>query len=172
LTLTLAARDAAFARESAAKLHGGRFARLLQRGPDRRGIGGREERDGDRRVPTAPARQNARAALIIGLPRSRAGMALGGAPETFMGLPARATGSHREATCRATGASAKLAKENRPDPRDLGHVAEGVRSKGVAKLAAAKKVDMPITQGGDLIEGRLAAPQVERLLMRDAKPEA
>ena len=85
------ARDAAFAREAAAHVHGGRLrvyysARSGRRRDRRRG----EERDGDRRrhLRRPRPRLNARAALITrGLAEiTRLGVALGAATETFMGL--------------------------------------------------------------------------------------
>ena len=182
--LTLAARDTAFARESAGQLHGGRLRVYYSADLIGVEIGGAVKN-----VMAIAAGisdglglgQNARAALITrGLAEiTRLGMALGGLPETFMGLAGAgdliltATGD----LSRNRRVGLELAKGKSLDQilRDLGHVAEGVRSaREVAKLAAAKRVDMPITQGVvDLIEGRLAAPQVvERLLMRDAKPEA
>jgi glycerol-3-phosphate dehydrogenase (NAD(P)+) len=56
----------------------------------------------------------------------------------------------------------------------LGHVAEGVRSaKEVAKLARAKKVDMPVTDAVDAVLGGSLTPAAaaERLLARDPKAE-
>jgi glycerol-3-phosphate dehydrogenase (NAD(P)+) len=56
----------------------------------------------------------------------------------------------------------------------LGHVAEGVRSaKEIARLAATRGVDMPVTDTvSAVLEGRLTpAAAVERLLSRDPKSE-
>jgi glycerol-3-phosphate dehydrogenase (NAD(P)+) len=57
---------------------------------------------------------------------------------------------------------------------ELGHVAEGVHSaREVAKLAQAKKVDMPVTEAVNaVLAGKLsAAAAVEKLLSRDPKRE-
>jgi glycerol-3-phosphate dehydrogenase (NAD(P)+) len=56
----------------------------------------------------------------------------------------------------------------------LGHVAEGVHSaREVARLAAARGVDMPVTSAvNDVLAGRLSpAAAVERLLARESKME-
>ncbi len=58
--------------------------------------------------------------------------------------------------------------------KSLGHVAEGVRSANeVARLAAARGVDMPVTDAVNaVLAGKLtAAAAVERLLSRDPKKE-
>ena len=58
--------------------------------------------------------------------------------------------------------------------KSLGHVAEGVRSANeVARLAAARGVDMPVTDAVNaVLAGKLApAAAVERLLARDPKKE-
>jgi glycerol-3-phosphate dehydrogenase (NAD(P)+) len=181
--LTLAARDAAFAREAASKLHGGRLRVYYSADLVGVEIGGAVKN-----VMAIAAGisdglglgQNARAALITrGLAEiTRLGIALGGAPETFMGLAGAGdlilTATGDLSRNRRVGLELARGKSLDAILRDLGHVAEGVRSaKEVAKLAQAKGVDMPITQGVvDVIEGRLAAPQVvERLLMRDARSE-
>ena len=181
--LTLAARDAAFARESASKLHGGRLRVYFSTDLVGVEIGGAVKN-----VMAIAAGicdglglgQNARAALITrGLAEiTRLGMALGGMPETFMGLAGAGdlilTATGDLSRNRRVGLELASGKSLDAILRDLGHVAEGVRSaKEVAKLARATGVDMPITQGVvDVIEGRLAAPQaVERLLMRDARSE-
>ena len=57
---------------------------------------------------------------------------------------------------------------------EIGHVAEGVSTaREVARLAAAKGIDMPITEAVDTIlsRGERAADVVERLLSRDPKVE-
>ena len=56
----------------------------------------------------------------------------------------------------------------------LGHVAEGVYSaKEVARLAASRGVEMPVTDAVNaVLAGRLApAAAVERLLARESKME-
>jgi glycerol-3-phosphate dehydrogenase (NAD(P)+) len=58
--------------------------------------------------------------------------------------------------------------------KNLGHVAEGVRSANeVARLAAARGVDMPVTDAVNaVLAGKLTpAAAVERLLSRDPKKE-
>jgi len=181
--LTLAARDAAFARDAAAKLHGGRMR--VYYSADLVGV----EIGGAVKNVLAIAAGisdglglglNARAALITrGLAEmTRLGVALGGAPETLMGLAGAgdliltATGdlsrNRRVGLELARGGSLQeiLAR--------LGHVAEGVRSaKEVAKLATARGVDMPVTDAVNaVLEARITpATAVERLLARDPKAE-
>lgn len=124
---------------------------------------------------------NARAALVTrGLAEmTRLGLALGGRPETFMGLTGMgdllltATGD----LSRNRTVGMQLAQGRSLDDilHSLGHVAEGVRcARAVAALARAKGVDMPITFTvcEVLFEGLSAAKAVERLLQRDAKSES
>ena len=57
---------------------------------------------------------------------------------------------------------------------DLGHIAEGVRSaKEVARLAAERKVEMPVSDAVNaVLDGKLSpAAAVERLLAREPKRE-
>ena len=181
--LTLAARDAAFAREAASKLHGGRMR--VYYSADLVGV----EIGGAVKNVLAIAAGisdglglglNARAALITrGLAEmTRLGVALGGAPETLMGLAGAgdliltATGdlsrNRRVGLELARGLSLQEIL-----PR-LGHVAEGVRSaKEVAKLAAARGVEMPVTEAVNaVLEARIApAAAVDRLLARDLTAE-
>lgn len=181
--LTLASRDAAFAREAAATLHGGRLR--VYYSADLVGV---EVGGAVKNVMAIAAGisdglalgQNARAALITrGLAEiARLGVALGGAPETFMGLAGAgdliltATGD----LSRNRRVGIELARGRLPAEilQALGHVAEGVHSaKEVARLARARGVDMPVTEAVNaVLEGTLApAAAVERLLSRDAKPE-
>jgi glycerol-3-phosphate dehydrogenase (NAD(P)+) len=124
---------------------------------------------------------NARAALITrGLAEiTRLGLALGGAAETFMGLAGAGdlilTATGDLSRNRRVGMELARGRTLAEILGGLGHVAEGVRSaKEVAKLAASKGIEMPITQGVlDVLEGRASAPQaVERLMTRDPKAEA
>ena len=123
---------------------------------------------------------NARAALITrGLAEmTRLGVALGGRPETFMGLSGlgdlilTATGdlsrNRRVGLALARGARLEAILS------DLGHVAEGVTTaREVAALAHEAGVDMPIVQGVAkiLFEGLPAAQAVEALLSRSLKSE-
>ncbi|QUP55053.1 NAD(P)H-dependent glycerol-3-phosphate dehydrogenase [Ralstonia syzygii] len=124
---------------------------------------------------------NARAALVTrGLAEmTRLGMALGGRPETFMGLTGMgdllltATGD----LSRNRTVGMQLAQGRSLDEilTHLGHVAEGVRcARAVAALARAKGVDMPITFAvcEVLFDGLPPSRAVDRLLQRDAKAES
>ena len=58
--------------------------------------------------------------------------------------------------------------------RDLGHIAEGVRSaREVARLAAAQGVDMPVSEAVNaVLDGKLSpAAAVEQLLAREPESE-
>ena len=181
--LTLAAADSNFAREAAAMLHGGRMRVYYSADLVGVEIGGAVKN-----VMAIAAGisdglglgQNARAALITrGLAEiTRLGVALGGLPETFMGLAGAgdliltATGD----LSRNRRVGLELARGRKLDEilQGLGHVAEGVRSaREVSKLARDKAVDMPVTDAVNaVLEGRLApAAAVEKLLARDAKRE-
>jgi glycerol-3-phosphate dehydrogenase (NAD(P)+) len=181
--LTLAARDAGFARMAAARLHGGRIR--VYYSDDLTGV----ELGGALKNVIAIAvglcdglalGQNARAALVTrGLAEiSRLGIALGGRAETFQGLAGvgdlilTATGD----LSRNRRVGLELARGRTLDAvlAGLGHVAEGVRStREAARLAAAQGVDMPITAAvREVLEGRLGpAGAVARLLARDARSE-
>ena len=182
--LTLAARDAAFAREAASILHGGRLRVYYSADLVGVEIGGAVKN-----VMAIAAGisdglglgQNARAALITrGLAEiTRLGMALGGAAETFMGLAGAGdlilTATGDLSRNRRVGLELARGLALEKILADLGHVAEGVRSaKEVAKLAASKGVDMPITQAVlEVLDGRVSPPQaVERLLLRDPTSES
>ncbi len=181
--LTLASRDAAFARETAALLHGGRLRVYYSADLVGVEIGGAVKN-----VMAIAAGisdglglgHNARAALITrGLAEiARLGAALGGAPQTFMGLAGAgdliltATGD----LSRNRRVGLELAAGRKLDDilKSLGHVAEGVRSANeVARLAAARGVDMPVTDAVNaVLAGKLTpAAAVERLLSRDPKKE-
>jgi glycerol-3-phosphate dehydrogenase (NAD(P)+) len=181
--LTLASRDADFAREAATLLHGGRMR--VYYSADLIGV----EIGGAVKNVMAIAAGisdglglglNARAALITrGLAEiARLGTALGGSPETFFGLAGAgdliltATGD----LSRNRRVGLELARGLRLEKilGDLGHVAEGVRSaREVARLAKSKGIDMPVSDAVNaVLEGRLApAAAVERLLSRDPKQE-
>jgi glycerol-3-phosphate dehydrogenase (NAD(P)+) len=124
---------------------------------------------------------NARAALITrGLAEiSRLGLALGGRPETFMGL----TGvGDLILTCtgdlsrnRKVGLGLAQGKPLEAIVAELGHVAEGVRcAREVRELAAQHGVEMPITRAvaGVLFDGDSPRDTVIRLLSRDPRQEA
>jgi len=181
--LTLASRDAAFARDSAALLHGGRMR--VYYSADLVGV----EIGGAVKNVMAIAAGisdglglglNARAALITrGLAEiARLGAAFGGSPETLFGLAGAgdliltATGD----LSRNRRVGLELARGRKLDEilASLGHVAEGVNStKEVARIAAARGVEMPVTDAVNaVLEGKLApAKAVELLLSRDPKKE-
>ena len=124
---------------------------------------------------------NARAALITrGLAEiTRFGVALGGRPETFMGL---AGVGDLILTCtgdlsrnRQVGLGLAQGKKLDAIVAELGHVAEGVRcAQAVRALAAEHGVDMPITDAvaAVLFGGDSPQAMVERLLARDPRDEA
>ncbi len=182
--LTLASEDAAFAREAAALLHGGRMRVYFSTDLVGVEIGGAVKN-----VMAIAAGicdglglgQNARAALVTrGLAEiARLGVALGGVPETFMGLAGAGdlilTATGDLSRNRRVGLALAQGRALDTILRDLGHVAEGVRSaREIAKRAAAKGIDMPVTQAVNaVLEGRLtAAAAVEQLLSRDPRAEA
>ena len=181
--LTLASRDAGFAREAAALLHGGRMR--VYYSADLVGV----EIGGAVKNVMAIAAGisdglglglNARAALITrGLAEmARLGAALGGSPETFLGLAGAGdlilTATGDLSRNRRVGLQLAEGLPLHAILSQLGHVAEGVRSaREVARLARAKGIDMPVSDAVNaVLEGRLTpAAAVERLLSRDPKQE-
>jgi len=181
--LTLASRDAAFAREAAAIVHGGRMR--VYYSADLVGV----EIGGAVKNVMAIAAGisdglglglNARAALITrGLAEiTRLGMVLGAAPETLMGLAGAGdlilTATGELSRNRRVGVELARGKSLADILKDLGHVAEGVRSANeVLKLSKKKGVEMPVTEAVNaVLEGQLKpAAAVERLLSRDLKRE-
>lgn len=181
--LTLASSDAAFAREVAERLHGGRMRVYYTSDLVGVEIGGAVKN-----VMAIAAGicdglglgLNARAALITrGLAEiARLGAALGARAETVMGLAGvgdlilTATGD----LSRNRRVGLELAR-GRPLPAILAglhHVAEGVSSaKEVARLAAGCGVDMPVSETvRAVLAGELSpAEAVERLLAREPKME-
>ena len=123
---------------------------------------------------------NARAALITrGLAEmARLGLAMGGRPETFMGLAGvgdlvlTATGD----LSRNRTVGLRIA-EGQPLEKilvELGHVAEGVHSaRSALALASRHGIDMPITEAvcAVLFEGMAPKSAVQSLLARETKPE-
>ena len=181
--LTLASREAGFARETAALLHGGRMRVYFS--TDLVGV---EIAGAVKNVMAIAAGisdglrlgQNARAALITrGLAEiTRLGVALGGAPETFMGLAGAGdlilTATGDLSRNRRVGIALGEGRKLEDILRELGHVAEGVRSaKEITKRAMAQRVDLPVTSAvAAVLEGKLTpAAAVERLLSRDPKEE-
>ncbi len=181
--LTLASRDADFAREAAALLHGGRMR--VYYSTDLVGV----EIGGAVKNVMAIAAGicdglglglNARAALITrGLAEiARLGAALGGSPETLFGLAGAGdlilTATGDLSRNRRVGLQLAQGVPLQTILNQLGHVAEGVRSaREVARIAKSKSIDMPVSDAVNaVLEGRLApAAAVERLLSRDPKQE-
>ena len=181
--LTLASKDAAFAREAAAMLHGGRMR--IYYSTDLVGV---EVAGAVKNVLAIAAGisdglglgLNARAALLTrGLAEmARLGAALGGAPETFFGLAGAGdlilTATGDLSRNRRVGLELAQGRSLADILAHLGHVAEGERSaKEVARLARAKAVDMPVSDAVNaVLDQRLApAKAVELLLSRDPKQE-
>jgi glycerol-3-phosphate dehydrogenase (NAD(P)+) len=181
--LTLASRDAAFAREAAAMLHGGRMRVYYSADLVGVEIGGAVKN-----VMAIAAGisdglglgMNARAALITrGLAEiARLGAALGAQPETLMGLAGAGdlilTATGDLSRNRKVGVELARGKPLEAILKDLGHVAEGVRSaKEVLNLSRSKSVEMPVTAAVNaVLEGKLKpAAAVEQLLSRDLKRE-
>jgi glycerol-3-phosphate dehydrogenase (NAD(P)+) len=181
--LTLAARDAGFAREAAAIVHGGRMRVYYSADLVGVEIGGAVKN-----VMAIAAGisdglglgHNARAALITrGLAEiARLGAALGGTIETFMGLAGAGdlilTATGDLSRNRRVGLQLAQGLPLEKILHDLGHVAEGVHSaREVAKLAKARGVDMPVTDAVNaVLQGKLLPKAaVEQLLARDPKKE-
>jgi glycerol-3-phosphate dehydrogenase (NAD(P)+) len=181
--LTLASRDARFAREAAALLHGGRMR--IYYSSDLVGV----EIGGAVKNVMAIAAGisdglglglNARAALITrGLAEmARLGGALGGQPETFMGLAGAGdlilTATGDLSRNRRVGIELARGRSLKEIVATLGHVAEGVHSaREVEKLAARHGVDMPVSAAvSAVLEARLTpGAAVEQLLAREPKME-
>src|ERR671924_1554516 len=108
---------------------------------------------------------NARAALITrGLVEiTRLGSALGGLPETLMGLAGAGdlilTATGDLSRNRRVGLELARGRSLQDIVATLGHVAEGVHSaREVAKLAQSRGVDMPVTAAvSAVLAGRLSA---------------
>jgi glycerol-3-phosphate dehydrogenase (NAD(P)+) len=181
--LTLAARDGEFARSCAALLHGGRMRVYYSTDLVGVEIGGAVKN-----VMAIAAGicdglglgHNARAALITrGLAEiARLGAAMGGQAETIFGLTGAGdlilTATGDLSRNRRVGLELAGGRSLADILAGLGHVAEGVSSaKEVARIAAARGVDMPVTDAVNaVLEGKLApAKAVELLLSRDPKKE-
>jgi glycerol-3-phosphate dehydrogenase (NAD(P)+) len=181
--LTLAARDAGFAREAAAIVHGGRMR--VYYSADLVGV----EIGGAVKNVMAIAAGisdglglgfNARAALITrGLAEiARLGAALGGSADTIFGLTGAGdlilTATGDLSRNRRVGLQLSQGMPLEKILHDLGHVAEGVQSaREVAKLARARGIEMPVTDAVNaVLEGKLTPKAaVEQLLARDPKQE-
>ena len=181
--ITLASADADFARRSAVELHSARLR--IYANDDLPGV----EVGGAVKNVMAIATgicdglgfgYNARAALMTrGLAEvARLGVALGGQPNTFMGLAGMGdlilTCTGDLSRNRRVGLGLAAGKTLAQILADLGHVAEGVgTAHEVARLAAEQGIEMPITEAVDAIlhRGLPAAEAAEALLSRDPKPE-
>lgn len=181
--LTLASRDETFASEMARALHQPRLRVYFSTDLVGVEVGGAVKNV--MAIATGIADglglgMNARAALIArGLAElTRLGVSMGGRVETFMGL----TGAgDLILTCtgdlsRNRKVGLALGRGERLDAilASLGHVAEGVyTAKSVARVAAERGVDMPITRGvcAVLFEGVDPRDAVSDLLARDPKSE-
>jgi glycerol-3-phosphate dehydrogenase (NAD(P)+) len=181
--VTLASRDAEFARHTALALHGNRLR--VYANDDLVGV----EVGGAVKNVMAIAcgicdglglGHNARAALMTrGLAEiARLGVALGGQPQTFMGLAGMGdlilTCTGDLSRNRQVGLALAAGKKLSDILAELGHVAEGVgTAREVARIAAQHGIEMPITRAVDAIlhEDVPAAAAVEQLLSRDPKVE-
>lgn len=182
--LTLASTDATFAHQTAAALSGATLR--IYSSSDLIGV----ELGGALKNVMAIAAgisdglelgNNARAALITrGLAEMvRLGVALGGKPETFMGLTGLGdlvlTATGNLSRNRKVGLHLAMGMPLVNILATLGHVAEGVNSAETARILARKhRVDMPITEAvcAILFEGADPRQTVKLLLAREARPEA
>lgn len=182
--LTLASTDEDFARTTARMLHQRRLR--VYSSTDMVGveIGGAVKNVMAIATGIADGLQlglNARAALITrGLAEmTRLGLALGGRPETLMGL---AGVGDLILTCtgdlsrnRSVGLALAQGRKLAEILDELGHVAEGVRTaRSVLSIAKRVAIDMPITRAVcDVLDGAHAPRDaVEQLLARDPRDEA
>lgn len=124
---------------------------------------------------------NARAALITrGLAEIvRLGTALGGRPETFMGLTGMGdlilTCTGDLSRNRRVGLALAQGKSLDTIVAELGHVAEGVHcARAVRSLAAERNIEMPIAKAvaAVLFDGESPQAMVAQLLSRDPRHEA
>jgi len=181
--LTLAARDAAFARDAAAVVHGGRMRVYYSTDLVGVEIGGAVKN-----VMAIAAGisdglglgHNARAALVTRALAeiARLGTAMGGQPDTIFGLTGAGdlvlTATGDLSRNRRVGLELASGKNLDQILASLGHVAEGVyTAREVAKLAKARGVEMPVTDAVNaVLQGQLQPKAaVEQLLARDAKRE-
>ena len=183
LAITLASRDAAFAQDMARELHTPRFRIYANDDLPGAEVGGAVKNV--MAIATGICDGlgfglNARAALMTrGLAEiARLGVALGGQPQTFMGLAGMGdlllTCTGDLSRNRKVGLALAAGKKLPQILADLGHVAEGVSTaREVSRLAARLGIEMPITQAVDdiLHHDVPALAAVELLLSRDPKPE-
>ncbi len=182
--LTLAARDATFARTTASALHGGRLRVYYTADLVGVEVGGAVKNVLAIAVGISDGMglgQNARAALVTrGLAEiQRLGVALGGSAETIMGLTGAGdlilTATGTLSRNRRVGLELAQGKPLATILAELGHVAEGVRSaREVLVLAERCSVDMPISRAvGGVLAGKVSAQAaLELLLSRDPRSES
>lgn len=183
VALTLASEDAAFARATAQRLHGG-HVRVYSSGD----IAGVEVGGAVKNVIALAAGisdglglgLNARAALVTrGLAEmARLGAALGARAETFMGLTGMGdlilTATGDLSRNRTVGRRLAEGQGLEGILGDLGHVAEGVyTARETLALASQHQVDMPITAAvcAILFDGVEPRRAVSALLARDPRSE-
>lgn len=182
--LTLASADESFAHNAAAMIHSTRLRVYTSNDVNGVEVGGALKNVMAIAAGISDGMgfgYNARAALITrGLAEiTRLGMALGGKPDTFMGL----TGAgDLILTCtgdlsRNRSVGLKLAQGESLERilHELGHIAEGVfTAREVQNIARKLQVEMPITEAvcQVLYEGLPAKSAVEALLNREQKPES
>ena len=183
LAITLASRNAGFARDTALELHSARFRIYANDDLPGAEVGGAVKNI--MAIATGICDglgfgYNARAALMTrGLAEiARLGVALGGQPATFMGLAGMGdlilTCTGDLSRNRQVGLALASGKKLPQILADLGHVAEGVSTaREVVRLAQKLGIEMPITQAVDAIlhHDVPAAEAVEKLLSRDPKTE-
>ncbi|NIR28003.1 MAG: NAD(P)-dependent glycerol-3-phosphate dehydrogenase [Gammaproteobacteria bacterium] len=182
--VTIASRDPAFAEALIARFHNPRFR--VYTSPDVVGV---EVGGAVKNVLAIAAGiadglgfgANTRAALITrGLAElMRLGAALGGQPETFMGLAGLGdlvlTCTDDQSRNRRVGLALGRGLSLDEAVASVGQVAEGVRTaREVRRLAARLDVDTPITEQVDRVlhEGIAPAQAVEALLSRAVRSEA
>ncbi|HUI99573.1 MAG TPA: NAD(P)H-dependent glycerol-3-phosphate dehydrogenase [Usitatibacter sp.] len=181
--LTVASRDASFARRAAGALHHAPL-RIYSSGD----VVGVELGGALKNIIAIAAGisdglglgANARAALITrGLAEiARLGVRMGGEPDTFMGLTGLGdlvlTATGDLSRNRTVGMRIAAGIPVQRILAELGHVAEGVSSARAAReLAHRCGVDMPITEAvcAVLFEGLAPTTAVEGLLSRETRPE-
>jgi glycerol-3-phosphate dehydrogenase (NAD(P)+) len=181
--LTLASRDADFARKMAIELHSAKLR--IYTSEDVVGV---ETGGAVKNVITIAAGisdgigfgHNARAALITRglLETTRLGLGLGGSMKTFMGLAGVGdlilTSTGDLSRNRRVGLMLAEGKSLDDILNTLGHVAEGVHTaNSVLQLGHRLKIEMPITQAVcDILHGVVSARKaVEVLLNREQKSE-
>ena len=180
---TIASADARLARGLAARFHSPRFRVYASTDRVGVGIGGAVKNVLAIAAGIADGLgfgANARAALITrGLAElSRLGRALGGRPETLMGLSGLGdlvlTCTGDQSRNRRFGLLLAAGRGAAEAQRAIGQAVEGVRTAAQARsLAARMEVDMPIVDAVARVLAEEQSPEaaVEALLAREARPE-